>query len=216
MLESEFTQDFAIAKADPGIARAAVIESVEGGMPAALVRSVPQPDRTAVAIAFEAIMNHANKTADLYSAFLAPHEDVLKPLVAAADRGVRVRLLVPGREHVDKPVSALTAESAFPVLLEAGVEIHRYRPTMLHAKATVIDDHLVAFGTPNLNGRSFQRDRELMIVAEDEDLAEDLASRFEQDLEESDEAVSPRPSSLPGRLGRYAFDRLTHLVSGHV
>lgn len=216
MLESEFTQDFAIAKADPGIARAALLEPVDGGMPAALVRSVPQPDRTAVAIAFEAIMNHAKKSADLYSAFLAPHADVLEPLVAAASRGVRIRLLVPGREHVDKPISARTAESAFPALLEAGVEIYRYRPTMLHAKATVIDDHLVAFGTPNLNGRSFQRDRELMIVAEDEDLAEGLTARFEQDLEESDEAVSPKPSSLPGKLGRYAFDRLTHLLSGHV
>lgn len=216
MLESEFTQDFAIAKADPGISRAAVLEPAEGGMPAALVRSVPQPDRTAVAIAFEAVMNHAKKSADLYSAFLSPHDDVLKPLVAAAARGVRVRLLVPGRYHVDKALAARTAEAAFPALLDAGIEIHRYRPTMLHAKATVIDDHLVAFGTPNLNGRSFQRDRELMIVAEDEQLAEGLSSRFEQDLEESEEAVAPNPPSLPGKLGRYVFDRITHLLSGHV
>lgn len=216
MLESEFTQDFAIAVDQPDVARAAVLGPTDGGVPAALVRSVPQPDRTAVAIAFDAVMAHARERADLYTAFLAPHPDVIRPLVAAAERGVQVRVLLPCRQHADKTPAAYTAEAAFPVLAEAGVQLFRYQPTMMHAKGAVIDDHLVTFGTPNLNGRSFQRDRELMVVTQDEELAKRLSRRFDEDLAEAEPAQDPKPGSLPGRAVRFAFDRVTTVLSSHV
>lgn len=216
MLESEFTQDFAIAQDEPNVARAAVLRPGVDGVPAALIRSVPQPDRTAVAIAFDNVLAHATESVDIYTAFLAPHADVIRPLVETAERGVRVRILLPCREHVDKAAAAYTAEAAFPALLDAGIELFRYQPTMMHAKAAVVDEHLVMFGTANLNGRSFQRDRELMVVAQDEVLAKDLSVRFDEDLGDSDPAGDPTPGSLPAKAVRFAFDRFASLVSGHL
>lgn len=216
MLESEFIQDFAIARSDSSLRSPVLVEPRGGGIEAALIRSVPQPDRTPIAIAFEAMFGAAEESIDIYSAFLAPHHDAIRPLTAAAQRGVRVRILIPSRRHVDKAMAAFAAESTFPHLLEAGVEIYRFTPTMLHAKASVIDRRLVSFGTPNINGRSFQRDRELMVVAADPDLGSELAARFEQDLEEAEQVTGQPETSAPGRLVRYGFDRLAHLLSSHI
>jgi cardiolipin synthase len=86
-------------------------------------------------------------------------------LVAAARRGVRVRLLLQGRYeyflqyHASRPV--------YGALLAAGVEIHEYAASFLHAKVAVVDTRWATVGSSNLDPLSLLLAREANVVVED-------------------------------------------------
>lgn len=76
-------------------------------------------------------------------------------LVAARRRGVRVRILVPGR-RIDTPVTRRASRGRWGPLLAAGVEFYEYRPTMMHCKLLVVDGQWSSVGSSNVDGRSFR------------------------------------------------------------
>ena len=78
---------------------------------------------------------------------------MLDTLLDAVERGVRVRVLVPG--PIDHDIVRHGQPPAFGKLFEAGVEIHEYRAALLHAKTLVIDGVWATIGSTNLDNRSF-------------------------------------------------------------
>ena len=74
-----------------------------------------------------------------------------------------------------------------PQLLDAGVRLFEYQPTMLHAKSLVIDGCWSSVGTVNFDNRSFQLHDEVMLGVWDSHFADLLTEQFEQDIERSDE-----------------------------
>jgi cardiolipin synthase len=99
-----------------------------------------------------------------------------RALVNAARRGVRVGLLLQGRYEYFMQYYA--ARPVFGALLRAGVEIHEYAPSFLHAKVAVIDGRWATVGSSNLDPLSLLLAREANVVVEDRGFAGRLRERL--------------------------------------
>ena len=126
----------------------------------------------------------AGKSIDLSAAYFVPDEVAIRSLVAAARRGVRVRIIVPGR-HMDMQTVRRASRAAWGPLLEAGVQIFEYQPTMFHCKVMVVDDTWVSLGSSNFDARSFSINDEANLDVYDPVFAAEQAAVFEHDLTRS-------------------------------
>jgi cardiolipin synthase len=95
-----------------------------------------------------------------------------------------VQILLPG-PHADKRFVQLGGEATFAQLLEAGVELWNFQPSMLHAKVMTVDGVIANVGSANLNARSTELDEEVNLVSLDPDVAAILDQHFDEDLERS-------------------------------
>ncbi len=123
----------------------------------------------------------AERTIDLSAAYFVPDELTRKALRSALDRGVRLRIIVPG-QHIDAEVVRQASRSEWGELLEAGAEIHEYEPTMFHCKTLIVDSQLVSVGSTNFDNRSFRLNDEANLNVYDKEFAERLEDVFEADL----------------------------------
>jgi len=101
--------------------------------------------------------------------------------VKAVDRHVDVRLLLPGPNN-DQPLTKSAGRAAYGKMLEGGVKIFEYQPTMIHEKSMVIDGLFSMFGSSNLDARSSEINEELDVVVYDENFGREMESVFEKDL----------------------------------
>jgi cardiolipin synthase len=100
-----------------------------------------------------------------------------------------MRILVPG-SHIDKEFVRTAGRAAYDDLLDAGIEIYEYCPTMLHAKTLTVDGRWSSVGSVNFDNRSFQLHDEVTLCVQSESFAERLHEVFEHDLESS-ERIDP-------------------------
>ena len=110
----------------------------------------------------------------------------IEALCDAADRGVAVRVLVPG-SHIDKGFVRTAGRGTYEELLYCGVRIWEYGPTMLHAKTLVVDGAWASVGSVNFDNRSFQLHDEVTLCVQSRAFAGVLAEQFERDLAVSEE-----------------------------
>lgn len=126
----------------------------------------------------------AEQSIDLAASYFIPDELIIKALQAARERGVRIRILVPG-QHFDSEAVRLRSKADWSPLLEAGVEIYEYQPTMLHTKLLVIDNEFVSVGSTNFDIRSFRLNDEASLNIYNTDFARQMTAVYEQDLKQS-------------------------------
>jgi cardiolipin synthase len=116
------------------------------------------------------------------NAYFLPGRKIRQALIHAASRGVRVRLLLQGRYEYFMQFHA--ARPVYGILLEAGVEIHEYTESFLHAKVAVIDAYherpWATVGSSNLDPLSLLMAREANVVVADGSFAQQLQMRLEQ------------------------------------
>ncbi len=122
----------------------------------------------------------ARERIDLCASYFVPDALTLGTMVAAAKRGVRVRILVPGR-RIDAPMVRHASRASWGDLLTAGIEISEYRPTMIHVKSLVVDDGFVSVGSTNFDNRSFLLNDEANLNVISTDLAQTMSALFEDD-----------------------------------
>lgn len=135
---------------------------------------------------FRVLLDSATERLSIATAYFAPDDFFLERLCAAAQRGVRVDLLLPG-PHADKRACQLASEAAYDRLTSCGVRVWNFQPSMMHAKIMVVDGIAAAVGSSNFNRRSLDHDEEVVLVALDESVAGLLAADFDADLERSKE-----------------------------
>jgi cardiolipin synthase A/B len=177
----------------------------DGGLMQVMRSSATVGDSNAEALYFLALAA-AKDTIDLTSAYFVPRPAFTKALVEAVERGVRMRILVPG-PHIDKEFVRTAGRASYARLLDAGIRIFEYQPTMLHAKALVVDGVWSAVGSVNFDNRSFQLHDEVSLCVQSEDFAARLGEVFERDLEASDEIKAERWN------GRGSRQRVTEAAS---
>ncbi|HWT36873.1 MAG TPA: phospholipase D-like domain-containing protein, partial [Paraburkholderia sp.] len=97
----------------------------------------------------------ATRSIHLASAYFVPDRLTINAIVEASKRGVEVRILMPGR-HIDTHTVREASRACWGKLLEAGVQMFEYQPTMFHVKLLVVDDYLVSVGSTNFDMRSFK------------------------------------------------------------
>ena len=143
----------------------------------------------------------------------------------AVSRGVKIRILVEGDITDAMPVKYASRE-AYERLLQLGIEIYEYQPTMMHTKAMVVDGAWSMFGSANFDNRSLELNDELNVAVSDRDLAQRLLEDFEQDLRRRHAsssrvaaAVAAReePGACSGPIsGRYSDSQAAEAsASGH-
>ena len=122
----------------------------------------------------------ASQTLDLASAYFVPDDIMVQALVTARERGVRVRILVPG-PHIDSDLVRISSKQVWGDLLSAGVEISVYQPTMIHTKMLIVDGQMVSVGSTNFDVRSFELNDEASLNLYDAGFAARMAEVFEAD-----------------------------------
>ena len=167
------------------------LEPVDGGGRMQLVRSSAKVgDTNAEALYYLAIAS-AQRSIELTAAYFVPRPAFTQALCDAAERGVDVRVLVPG-PHIDKGFVRVGGRASYQRLLDAGVRLFEYQPTMLHAKTLAVDGTWSSVGTVNFDNRSFQLHDEVTLGVWDEDFAGQLHEAFERDLERAEEIERER------------------------
>jgi len=135
--------------------------------------------------AWYALLTSARRSITMQTAYFAPDGPFLRLLTDAVERGVHVRLLLPG-PYLDKALSRVASERYFQPLLRAGVGLWRYQPTMLHTKVLTVDGSAAMVGSSNFNRRSLDHDEEVACIVLGGDAPATLLADFEDDLERSE------------------------------
>jgi cardiolipin synthase len=148
------------------------------------VRGASETGWSDIATLFRSLLQLAQQRVRVTTAYFVPEADVTKRLLDAAARGVEVDILLPG-PHIDKRFVQLAAEADYAELLDGGVRIWSFQPSMLHAKIMTVDGYVANIGSANLNSRSVALDEEINIVALDEVLVDELDAQFDEDLRRS-------------------------------
>ncbi len=145
--------------------------------------------RTRIEQSYRKAIGEARSEIIIANAYFVPGARLRRALIMAAKRGVRVRLLLQGRYEYFMQYHA--ARPVFGALLAAGVEIHEYAASFLHAKVAVIDSRWVTVGSSNLDPLSLLLAREANIVVVDAALAQDLRQRLDAAMHLSGNAMDP-------------------------
>ncbi|SIT42253.1 Phospholipase D/transphosphatidylase [Paraburkholderia piptadeniae] len=126
----------------------------------------------------------ATRSIHLASAYFVPDRLTVNAIVDAAKRGVAVQILAPGK-CIDTHTVRESSRACWVPLLEAGVQMLEYLPTMFHDKLLVVDDYLVSVGSTNFDSRSFKLNDEANINLYDEAFARRQTQIFGDDLAKS-------------------------------
>ena len=165
---------------------AADLPPAHSGPPAGLLYTTRQYG-TPVPERFLAItLQSARSRVFLTNPYFIPNREVSDWLVAAASRGVDVRVLTAG-EYIDHKWTRLAGRTRYEKLLKGGVKIYEYRPTMLHAKTMVVDGGFASVGSLNLDNVSLRINDETTLLISDPALGAALDSIFLADLKQADE-----------------------------
>jgi cardiolipin synthase len=147
---------------------------------AQVFKSSPREGGDSARLMFLLSIAAAEKTILIANSYFVPDDRTLRALLRARQRGVRVEIIVPGR-HIDTQTTRHASRALWGDLLEAGVAIYEYQPTMYHCKVMVVDDCWVSVGSANFDNRSFRLNDEANLNALDRTLAEEQTRVFEAD-----------------------------------
>ena len=122
----------------------------------------------------------AGQAIRLSASYFVPDALTIRTLVQARERGVAIQVIVPGA-HIDAETVRRASRAKWGALLEAGVEIYEYQPTMFHCKVMVVDEVLVSVGSTNFDTRSFSLNDEANLNVYDAQFAREQIAVFERD-----------------------------------
>jgi len=177
-----------------------------GTMPAQMFSSSTTGGSESMHLMYLLAITAARRTIHLSNSYFVPDELAVKALVAAARRGVDVRIITPG-PIIDSDAVRAASHERWGELLEAGVKMAEYQPTMYHVKALVVDSLLVSVGSTNFDNRSFSINDEANLNVLDRDFAKQQEQVFENDWKRA------RPISLRQWQDRPLTDKMAGKIA---
>jgi cardiolipin synthase len=173
-----------------------------------VIWSSPEGGTNALKLLYLLALAAARTSIDIQSPYLITDESTAWSLSEARKRGVRVRLLVEGDVTDAKPVK-FASRAQYEQLMEQGIEIYEYQPSMMHTKAVIVDDVLSIVGSANFDNRSFELNDELNVAVFDRAVAARLGEDFDRDLQQSKkldlQAWRSRPLHIRAREKAWSF-----------
>ena len=106
------------------------------------IRGASETGWSDAATLFRSLLQLAEQRVRLTTAYFVPDEDLIDRICDAADRGVTIEILLPG-PHADKRIVQVVSEASYERLLDCGVHLWSFQPSMLHAKVMTVDGHIV-------------------------------------------------------------------------
>jgi cardiolipin synthase len=152
-----------------------------GSVEAVFVSSTAHPVVTKAERLTQLMIAVASERVWIANAYFVPTRGILDLLAEKAAQGLDVRVLVPGIKN-DSKAAFGGQKVKYDNLLEAGVRVWEYQPSMMHAKTMVIDDDLSLVGSINLDPLSLFRLEDGALVVRDRSFNQALAASFEADL----------------------------------
>ncbi len=160
---------------------------------------------TRARILFQLLLASAKRSISITTPYFLPDKGLMEGLCRAVERGLRVRILVPGRKS-DHMVTRSTSRAGYGPLLKAGAEVYEYQTAMIHAKVLCVDDLWVVVGSTNFDNRSFGINDEVNLAIRDHSVAARFENDMKLDLEQS------RKVSLEEWNHRPLTERATELM----
>lgn len=152
-----------------------------GSIPLAVVDGSAQIGFNDAERVLEALIAAAEDRILIETPYFNPTDELIEALTRARKRRVAVDILLPG-PHIDKRVSAVVAEERYARLLDHGVRVALYQPTMMHVKAVLVDGAMACIGSVNINRRSVEKDEEVAVLVPDRRIVAELEEHFAEDL----------------------------------
>lgn len=185
----------------------------EGSVLAGLMHTVASTGSTAAERFLALSIVGSRKTLYIANSYFVPGESFMRMLLSAAKRGVDVRVLtVSGK--TDVKTTWYAGRTYYEKLMEGGVRIYEYRPSMMHSKTIVADGLWSAVGSMNFDNRSMSFNNESMVVALDKSVGAKMDSTFLEDLKYSDEMQLEtfRKRPLKGRILEWGAQKLRRVL----
>lgn len=151
-----------------------------GDMRAQMVRSSVEDGAESLHLMYLLSIAAARKSLLLANSYFVPDELTTAALVEARRRGVDVQIIVPGPD-IDSAMARAASRRGWGPLLEAGIAIYEFQPTMFHCKVFVVDDLWTSVGSTNFDNRSFKLNDEANLNVLDAGLALRERTTFERD-----------------------------------
>lgn len=131
--------------------------------------------------AFFGMITNARKEILITTPYFLPNESILNALKITAKSGVRIKIIIPKRPDIRTAFYA--SQTYLKSLLQSGVEIYYYTKGMMHAKTMIVDNYLSSVGSANMDHRSFNLNAEVNAFIIDDNIAHELSTQFNKDLE---------------------------------
>ena len=183
--------------------------SKAGEMPAQLVSSAENDGTGSIRLMYLLSIAAARRSILLANSYFVPDDLSVRAFIAARRRGVDVQIIVPGPE-IDSEVTRAASRRKWAPLLEAGISISEFQPTMFHCKVMVVDDLWVSVGSTNFDNRSFRLNAEANLNVIDRGLASQQRQAFAKDR------LRSRPITLDEWHHRPLLDRVGDWFAGLV
>jgi cardiolipin synthase len=148
----------------------------------------------------------ARKSIWIENAYFVPDSQIRRGLVHAVERGVDVRVIVPG-PHIDIPMVRMASRFHYGELLDGGVQMFEYQPTMMHNKVMVVDGIWTTIGSINFVNRSMKKNAEANVAIYDSGFAQIVEKSIQGDLEKSQQFTKRmwKRRGVLARLGEAFF-----------
>jgi len=168
---------------------------------AQVFRSAPGEGSASMRLMYLLAIAAATKSILIANAYFVPDSQAVAMLVEARRRGADVEIIVPG-PVLDAQIVRRASRAMWGPLLEAGVRIYEYQPTMYHTKVMVVDDIWASVGSTNFDDRSFRLNDEANLNVLDAGFAQEQTRVFAEDRGRS------REVTLQAWLRRPLWERL--------
>jgi cardiolipin synthase A/B len=151
-----------------------------GAVSAQMFKSSPREGSESARLLYLLTMASAERSLRIGNPYFVPDDLALETLIEAARRGVKVEIVTVG-PVTDAQVTRRASRAFWGRLLEAGIEMYEFQPTLYHTKMMIVDDCMVSVGSTNFDNRSFRLNDEANMNIFDTGFAEELVKVFEKD-----------------------------------
>lgn len=140
-------------------------------------------------------ISSAQKTLRIENAYFLPDERTRAALIAAAQRGTKVEIVMPGKQ-IDQKLVRISSRRHWPEMIRAGIKLYEYEPTMVHVKLMIVDDIFASVGSGNFDNRSVRLNDEANLNVWNRSFAAEQTRLFEQDKRHSREVTLDQAGDL--------------------
>jgi cardiolipin synthase len=184
-----------------------------GDVQAGLMHTIPSTGSTPATRFLALSIAGARKTLYISNSYFVPGENFMQLLLAAARRGVDVRILTTS-DNTDIKTTWYAGRAYYEKLLQGGVRIYEYLPTMMHSKSMVVDGMWSSIGSMNFDNRSVSFNEESNLVALDRRVGAEMDSIFMDDIKWSKEIKLDefRKRPLSGKILEWGAQKLRRVL----
>ena len=184
-----------------------------GQLSAQMFSSSPSGGSETMQLMYQLAITASKRSIDLANSYFVPDELTTQTLVEAARRGVKVRVILPSG-HIDSEVVRKASRASWGPMLEAGIEIAEFQPTMFHVKSLVVDGVFSSVGSTNFDNRSFRLNDEANLNVLNAEFGATQQRVFDQDWAQSRRITLAQWQDRPWR--EKGLEQLATLLSSQL